>query len=145
MPTYTSQKFQNKTRFYLHFLTCAWSCSSTRKNCVPQFKKFANAHLHISFWKTKKIRLLPHRNSLSCLSAFLKLLKFLISNFLNLTPAASVWISENYFLVFQVFFFSPCSWGLSPNPLGDVEFDQWLDFAKPSTTSTFRNRLSTLS
>ena len=146
MPTYTSQKFQNKTRFYLHFLTCAWAALQQEKNCVPQFKKFANAHLHISFWKTKKIRLLPHRNSLSCLSAaFLKLLKFLISNFLNLTPAASVWISENYFLVFQVFFFLLVLGGLSPNPLGDVEFDQWLDFAKPSTTSTFRNRLSTLS
>ena len=52
------------------------------------------------------MRLLPHRNSLSCLSAaFLKLLKFLISNFLNLTPAAAVWISEIYFLVFQVSFF----------------------------------------
>ena len=45
---------------------------------------------------------------------FLKLLKFLISNFLNLTPAAAVWISEIYFLVFQVFFFSPSSWGPVP-------------------------------
>lgn len=44
--------------------------------------------------------------------AFLKLLKFLISNFLNLTLAASVLISEIYFLVFQVF--SPCSWGPVP-------------------------------
>ena len=49
MPTYTSQKFQNKTRFYLHFLTCAWAALQQEKNCVPQFKKFANAHLHISF------------------------------------------------------------------------------------------------
>ena len=76
---------------------------------------------------------------------FLKLLKFFISNFLNLTLAASVLISEIYFLVFQVFFFLLVLGGLSPKPPGDVEFDQWLDFAKPSTTSTFRNRLSTLS
>lgn len=55
MPTYTSQKFQNKTMFYLYFLTCAWACSSARKkNCVPQFQKFANAHLHISFFQNKK-------------------------------------------------------------------------------------------
>jgi len=26
------------------------------KNCVPQFQKFANAHLHISFFQNKKMR-----------------------------------------------------------------------------------------
>ena len=45
--------------------------------------------------------------------AFLKLLKFLISNFLNLTLAASVLISEIYFLVLS-FLFCPCSWGPVP-------------------------------
>ena len=48
--------------------------------------------------------------------AFLKLLKFFISNFLNLTLAASVFISEIYFLVFQVFFFLLVLGGLSPKP-----------------------------
>ena len=131
------------------------------KNCVPQFQKFANAHLHISFWKTKneifairkkmaKIRWVPHRNSLSCLSAhswsysncgtqfltprmrcplqviwrYIKpsFVRFkltcvsghsLISDFLNLTLAASVLISEIYFLV-SSFLFCPCSWGPVP-------------------------------
>lgn len=77
--------------------------------------------------------------------AFLKLLKIFISNFLNLTIAASVLISEIYFLVFKFSFLPLFLGACPPNPLGDVEFDQWLDFAKPSTTSTFRNRLSTLS
>lgn len=55
MPTYTSQKFQNKTRFYLHFFNlCVGLLFSKKKNCVPQFQKFANAHLHISFFQNKK-------------------------------------------------------------------------------------------
>ena len=54
MPTYTSQKFQTKTRFYLYFLTCAWAALQQEKNCVPQFKKILNAHLHISFSKQNK-------------------------------------------------------------------------------------------
>ena len=54
MPTYTSQKFQTKTRFYLYFLTCAWACSSARKKIAfRNLKKFSNAHLHISFFQNK--------------------------------------------------------------------------------------------
>ena len=54
MPTYTGQNFQNKTRFYLHFLTCSWGCcSASKKIAYRNFKKkFANAHLHFVF-KTK--------------------------------------------------------------------------------------------
>lgn len=56
MPTYTSQKFQNKTRFYLYFLTCAWACSSARKKIAfRNLKKFSNAHL-FRFFKTKQMR-----------------------------------------------------------------------------------------
>lgn len=41
MPTYTSQKFQNKTRFYLYFFNlCVGLLFSKKKNCVPQLKKF---------------------------------------------------------------------------------------------------------
>ena len=56
MPTYTSQKFQTKTRFYLYFLTCAWACSSARKkNCVPQFKKILQCSFtHFVFSKQNK-------------------------------------------------------------------------------------------
>ena len=48
MPTYTSQKFQNKTRFYLHFLTCA-GLAVQQEKLRSAISKFANAHLHISF------------------------------------------------------------------------------------------------
>ena len=98
----------------------------------------------LTFVKNKMRTAFSHATFKLPQCAFLKLLKFFISNFLNLTLAASVLISEIYFLVFQVFFFSLVLGACPPNP-GDVEFDQWLDFAKPSTTSTFRNRLSTLS
>ena len=53
MPTYTGQKFQNKTRFYLHFLTCSWACCSASKKLRTAISKFANAHLHISFFQNK--------------------------------------------------------------------------------------------
>lgn len=56
MPTYTSQKFQTKTRFYLYFFNlCVGLLFSKNKNCVPQFQKFANAHL-FRFFKTKQMR-----------------------------------------------------------------------------------------
>ena len=49
MPTYTSQSFRIKLGFYLHFLTCAWAALQQEKIAFRNFKKFANAHLHISF------------------------------------------------------------------------------------------------
>ena len=69
MPTYTSQKFQNKTRFYLHFLTCAWACYSARKKIAFRNLKNSLMLIFFRFEKLKKMRLIPHRNSLSCLSA----------------------------------------------------------------------------
>ena len=54
MPTYTSQKFQNKTRFYLHFSNlCAGLLFSKKKIAFRNLKKFSNAHLHISFFQNK--------------------------------------------------------------------------------------------
>ena len=55
MPTYTSQKFQNKTRFYLHFLTCAWAALQQEKNCVPQFKNSLMLIYTFRFEKLKKL------------------------------------------------------------------------------------------
>ena len=57
MPTYTSQKVQTKTRFYLYFLTCAWACSSARKKIA--FRNLKNSPMLIytfSFFKTKQMR-----------------------------------------------------------------------------------------
>lgn len=57
MPTYTSQKFQTKTRFYLYFLTCAWACSSARIKIA--FRNFKNSLMLIytfRFFKTKQMR-----------------------------------------------------------------------------------------
>ena len=57
VPTYTSQKFQNKTRFYLYFLTCAWACSSARIKIA--FRNFKNSLMLIytfRFFKTKQMR-----------------------------------------------------------------------------------------
>lgn len=54
MPTYTSQKFQNKTRFYLHFYNlCVGLLFSKKKIAFRNLKKFSNAHLHISFFQNK--------------------------------------------------------------------------------------------
>lgn len=56
-PTYTSQKFQTKTRFYLYFLTCAWACSSARIKIA--FRNFKNSLMLIytfRFLKTKQMR-----------------------------------------------------------------------------------------
>lgn len=52
MPTYTSQKFQNKTRFYLYFLTCAWACSSARKKIA--FRNFKNSLMLIYTFRFEK-------------------------------------------------------------------------------------------
>lgn len=57
MPTYTSQKFQTKIRFYLYFLTCAWACSSARIKIA--FRNFKNSLMLIytfRFFKTKQMR-----------------------------------------------------------------------------------------
>lgn len=58
MPTYTSQKFQNKTRFYLHFSNlCVGLLFSKKKNCVPQFKKNSPMLIYtFRFFKTKQMR-----------------------------------------------------------------------------------------
>lgn len=54
MPTYTSQKFQNKTRFYLHFSNLfVGLLFSKKKIAFRNLKKFSNAHLHISFFQNK--------------------------------------------------------------------------------------------
>ena len=54
MPTYTSQKFQNKTRFYLYFFDlCVGLLFSKKKIAFRNLKKFSNAHLHISFFQNK--------------------------------------------------------------------------------------------
>ena len=52
VPTYTSQKFQNKTRFYLYFLTCAWACSSARKKIA--FRNFKNSLMLIYTFRFEK-------------------------------------------------------------------------------------------
>lgn len=57
MPTYTGQKFQNKTRFYLHFFNLSVGLLfSKKKIAFRNFKNslmFSNAHLHISFFQNK--------------------------------------------------------------------------------------------
>ena len=54
MPTYTSQKFQTKTRFYLYFFDlCVGLLFSKKKIAFRNLKKFSNAHLHISFFQNK--------------------------------------------------------------------------------------------
>lgn len=70
MPTYTSQKFQNKTRFYLHFFNlCVGLLFSKKKIAFRNLKNSLMLIYTFRFEKLKKMRLLPHRNSLSCLSA----------------------------------------------------------------------------
>ena len=54
MPTYTSQKFQTKTMFYLYFFNlCVGLLFSKKKIAFRNLKKFSNAHLHISFFQNK--------------------------------------------------------------------------------------------
>ena len=53
MPTYTGQKFQNKTRFYLHFFNLSVGLLFSKKKLRSAISKFANAHLHISFFQNK--------------------------------------------------------------------------------------------
>jgi len=54
MPTYTGQKFCNKTRFYLHFFNLSVGLLfSKKKIAFRNLKKFSNAHLHISFFQNK--------------------------------------------------------------------------------------------
>lgn len=70
MPTYTGQKFCNKTRFYLHFFNLSVGLLFSKKKIA--FRNFKNSLMLIytfRFEKLKKMRLVPHRNSLSCLSA----------------------------------------------------------------------------
>lgn len=70
MPTYTSQKFQNKTRFYLYFFDlCVGLLFSKKKIAFRNLKNSLMLIYTFRFEKTKKMRLIPHRNSLSCLSA----------------------------------------------------------------------------
>ena len=53
MPTYKS-KFQNKTRFYLHFLTCAWIALQQEKIAFRNFCSFTHFVL-----KNEKMKILP--------------------------------------------------------------------------------------
>ena len=55
MPTYTGQKFQNKTRFYLHFFNLSVGLLFSKKKLRSAISKFANAHL-FRFFKKKKMR-----------------------------------------------------------------------------------------
>ena len=102
MPTYTGQKFCNKTRFYLHFLTCPWACSSARKNCVPQFQNSLMLIYTFRFEKRKNEIFAITKNGKNKMStapqlvelpqcAFLKLLKLrnAIFNTSNEVPTTS--------------------------------------------------------
>lgn len=54
MPTYTGQKFCNKTRFYLHLFNLSVGLLfSKKKIAFRNLKKLSNAHLHISFFQNK--------------------------------------------------------------------------------------------
>ena len=55
MPTYTSQKFQNKTRFYLHFLTCAWAALQQEKIAFRNLKNSLMLIYTFRFEKLKKL------------------------------------------------------------------------------------------
>lgn len=86
MPTYTSQKFQNKTRFYLHFFNLCVGLLFSKKKIA--FRNFKNSLMLIYTFRFEKLK-----NEISTAPqlvelpqcAFLKLLKFLISDFLNST------------------------------------------------------------
>lgn len=55
MPTYTSQKFQNKTRFYLHFFNlCVGLLFSKKKNAFRNFKNSLMLIYTFRFEKLKK-------------------------------------------------------------------------------------------
>ena len=55
MPTYTSQKFQNKTRFYLYFFDlCAGLLFSKKKIAFRNFKNSLMLIYTFRFFKTKK-------------------------------------------------------------------------------------------
>lgn len=86
MPTYTSQKFCNKTRFYLHFFNLSVGLLFSKKKIA--FRNFKNSLMLIYTFRFEKrknaINTAPQLVELpQC--AFLKLLKFLISNFFNST------------------------------------------------------------
>ena len=49
MPTYTSQNFRIKLGFICTFNLCVGLLFSKKKIAFRNLKKFANAHLHISF------------------------------------------------------------------------------------------------
>lgn len=86
MPTYTSQKFQNKTRFYLYFFDlCVGLLFSKKKIAFRNLKNSLMLIYTFRFEKLKnEINTAPQLVELpQC--AFLKLPKFLISDFLNLT------------------------------------------------------------
>ena len=137
------KNFRIKLGFICTFNLCVGCCSARK----IAFRNFKNSLMLIYTFRFEKLK-----NEISTAQklvelpqcAFLKLLKFLISDFLNSTLLRLSWLVK-FFSCFQVFFLPLFLGACPPNPLGDVEFDQWLDFAKPSTTSTFRNRLSTLS
>lgn len=57
MPTYTGQKFQNKTRFYLHFFNLSVGLLFSKKKIA--FRNFKNSLMLIytfRFFKTKQMR-----------------------------------------------------------------------------------------
>ena len=58
MPTYTSQKFQNKTRFYLHFSNlCVGLLFSKKKIAFRNLKKNSPMLIYtFRFFKTKQMR-----------------------------------------------------------------------------------------
>ena len=58
MPTYTSQKFQNKTRFYLHFLTCAWALLFSKKKIA--FRNLKNSLMLIYTFRFEKLKKLDY-------------------------------------------------------------------------------------
>lgn len=97
MPTYTGQKFCNKTRFYLHFFNLSVGLLFSKKKIA--FRNFKNSLMLIytfHFEKRKNEIFAIIKNGKNKMStapqlvelpqcAFLKLLKFLISDFLNST------------------------------------------------------------
>lgn len=92
MPTYTGQKFQNKTRFYLHFFNLSVGLLFSKKKIA--FRNFKNSLMLIytfRFDKRKnKIGIAPQLVELpQC--AFLKLLKLrnAIFNTSNEVPTTS--------------------------------------------------------
>ena len=57
MPTYTSQKFQNKTRFYL-LLTCAWAALQQEKKIA--FRNLKNSLMLIYTFRFEKLKKLDY-------------------------------------------------------------------------------------